>query len=458
MASLPHNRQLEIEILVETFSSPEWRRADIIGRMEPEYFYHDRLRKLWIMSVEDGTEPHIAYDILWEKDHQLKAFLDRDAFLLECRNRRAYYESCSSEPDLVDPDLHNGADNTIERLWKLWQRREAILYVKHQMLPDLEKGKTPLHEAANRFFMLAAQDSGNEDFGVKCVTDEILQDFSTGSDATIVNAFGMPKVDEMLRGLRREDFMVIAAPPGTGKTTLGLEFLIRRAKMGYGKNVVFSFEMSRKQVAQTLLSKYTKIPVDMFTFGYPDTPGKEEAMAAVVDGLAFIDKHFIIYEASIRRRKAFTPERLRAMVLNDMAKCSADGTNLDCVMVDYIQLLGQGNEELTLWTRSIKELALEVKVPMLCVSSLNREYEKNVRYAIQRGKRPPTPIMADLRDCGNIEFDASKILFLIKDYDETGQPFQEYRILRLEKSKFGPFPLEERLSYEGKIMSFGEYE
>lgn len=455
---LPHNRQLELDVLVETFSGPEWRRADIISKMRPEFFYHGRLRKLWLMSIEDGTEAHIAYDKLWEKDHALKAFLDRDKFVEAVRDRQRYYDACAMEPDLIDPEAANGSDDTIERLWKLWQRREAISYVKHQMLPGLERGELPLMEAANTFTRLAVQDGIKEDTGVSSVADEIMSEFNGGAAESVLNAFGMPKVDEMMRGLRRDDFIVIAAPPNTGKTVLALDLQLRRAVAGYGKQAIFSFEMLRKSVAQALVSKYTKIPADFLAFGYPNTPGKDDAMRAVTDALSFVQQNFIIYDPDVKRSKPFTPARLRAMVLNLQAQCSGSGSVLDTVTIDYLQLLGSDNKELTEWTRAIKDLALEVKVPIICVSSFNREYPKNVRYAISRGKAPPQPIMADLRDCGNLEFDASKILFLLKRYDQNGNPFECVRDLRQAKNKFGPADVEVALQYHAKTLRFEEAE
>jgi replicative DNA helicase len=85
---------------------------------------------------------------------------------------------------------------------------------------------------------------------------------------------------------------------------------------------------------------------------------------------------------------------------------------LSLVIVDYLQLMrGKGNferreQEISDISRSLKGLAKELNVPVIAVSQLNRSVEQ---------RRPPTPILADLRESGAIEQDADVILFLYRD-------------------------------------------
>jgi replicative DNA helicase len=123
-----------------------------------------------------------------------------------------------------------------------------------------------------------------------------------------------------------------------------------------------------------------------------------------------------------------------------MAELRAKGKELDCIMLDYLQLFVTGDDqqekEITDWTRMLKLMALELDTPIFLISNLNNAYDRRLEQIkadqpYVRGSR------ADFRGSGNICFDASKVLFLLQHH-EAGQPIQTKLWLQVVKNKFGP--------------------
>lgn len=411
-AELPHNRELEREVLGFLFSLNGCKREDLIANMRPEFFSDLTLKALYEEGSSSGFPSAMAsYDRAWTMyGVKLEESLSRD----ELKNLVISVNSKQFLP-------------TVERLRKLYIRRFAII-----------NGNSLAEMAMNRDVDLLDFSSKinnkvndsiveDQDDSVETVIDEIMTQAENGLPENERIAFNYEKLDELLRGFRREDFLVVSGIPNAGKTPFALNLLLRRAEAGYGHQLIFSLEMSKKQLTQELISIHTGIPQDVLVFGIKQDQ-MENGLRAVRNSAKWIAENFSIVE------RAPHTEFVRAVCAKKKTDLQKRGKHLDIRLIDYLQLLGGGNEELTVWTRFFKMSALEDHVPWIVISSMNRDFIKRQG---QDTEGFATPMLSDLRDCGNIEYDASKIAFLLH-WMKAGKTTDDKRALWVAKNKFGP--------------------
>ncbi len=202
-------------------------------------------------------------------------------------------------------------------------------------------------------------------------------------------------------GLQKSDLLIIAARPSMGKTAFALNLALNVAKQeGHPHVAFFSLEMGVDQLVMRLLS--CQAQVDNFKLRQGNLTTQEwEKLQFAVSSLAdlnfFFDDSGTVKVTDLRSK---------------CRKLSAED-KLDLVVVDYLQLLSgsnanQGNrvQEVSEISRVLKEVARELKVPVVALSQLSRNVEN----------RPDKhPVMADLRESGSIEQDADIVMFLYRD-------------------------------------------
>ena len=218
---------------------------------------------------------------------------------------------------------------------------------------------------------------------------------------------GFTDLDRLLGGLQRGDLITLAARPGMGKTSLALEIVRRVAEKG-ATVAFFSLEMGANQLAQRLVSAETTIDIRHLRTG----PICEEDLACI----GFAIEHLSKGQIFIDQTAAISPLGMRAKT-----RRLASRHPLDLVVVDYLQLMsarGQENrvQEISYISRTLKELARELNVPLLALSQLSRNVEQ------RQDKRP---ILADLRGSGAIEQDSDIVIFIYRDdfyYKESETP------------------------------------
>ena len=232
---------------------------------------------------------------------------------------------------------------------------------------------------------------------------EILGDFYKQAEEMFMNhqpiglATGFTDLDRLLGGLQRGDLITLAARPGMGKTSLALSIVRQVAEKG-ASVAFFSLEMGANQLAQRLVSLVSSIDIKRLRTG----PIYSEDL----EGIGFAVEHLSKGKIFIDQTAAISPLSMRAK-----ARRLATRHPIDLVVVDYLQLMsarGQENrvQEISYISRTLKELARELNVPLLALSQLSRNVE-------QRQDKRPTP--ADLRGSGAIEQDSDVVLFIYRD-------------------------------------------
>ena len=224
---------------------------------------------------------------------------------------------------------------------------------------------------------------------------------------------GLVDLDRKITGLNNSDLIILAARPGMGKTSLALNIANEAGKHS-GKNVaIFSLEMSREQLGSRMLSTECLVDNKKLLTGRITNDDEWSRLAMGV--------------ASLSQAKIYIDDDASLSVADINAKCRRI-KDLGLVIIDYLQLMtsaggpakaGENRQQIVSdMSRSLKLMAKELNVPVLCMSQLSRANES--RAAGQR-----RPMLSDLRESGSIEQDADIVMFIHRESyydDDTENP------------------------------------
>lgn len=209
---------------------------------------------------------------------------------------------------------------------------------------------------------------------------------------------GFPELDDITNGLHGGQMIIIAARPGVGKSTLGMDFM-RHCSLRQGKaSVIFSLEMSQQEIVRRLLSAETEISVQKMNAGKMD----DQDWSRMVSRVSEIEDAPLFIDDS---------PNLTMMEIRSKARRLKQQYDLQLIVVDYLQLMSSGKkvesrqQEVSEFSRQLKLLAKELDVPLVAISQLNRGPESRT------DKRPQ---LADLRESGSLEQDADMVFLLYR--------------------------------------------
>lgn len=236
---------------------------------------------------------------------------------------------------------------------------------------------------------------------------------------------GFPALDNLLSGFHPSDLVILAARPSVGKTSLALD-IARNAAVRHNVPVgIFSLEMSSEQIIDRMLS------AESFVNSWKMRTGQvkeEEDFSRIRDALETLSKAPIYIDDKPGNN---------ILAMRAVARRLKRERGIGLIVVDYLQLMAPTNtkasdsmvQQVTEISRSLKNLARELEVPVLALSQLSRAVE-------QRGGRPR---LSDLRDSGSIEQDADVVMFIHRD-DKTNKESDRPNIaeILIEKHRNGP--------------------
>ncbi|MDP3987716.1 MAG: replicative DNA helicase [Candidatus Levybacteria bacterium] len=213
---------------------------------------------------------------------------------------------------------------------------------------------------------------------------------------------GFADLDNTLSGFQDSNLLILAARPGQGKTAMAIniaQYVAVNDKVPVG---VFSLEMSKEELVDRLLVNQADVDAWRLKTGRlseTDFSNLSEAMGQLADAPIFIDDTpgISISEMRSKARRLQIEQKIKLLI------------------VDYLQLVDPGRrydnrvQEVSIVSQSLKNLARELKIPVLAVSQLSRAVE-------HRGEKKPQ--LADLRESGAIEQDADVVMFLYRPDEE----------------------------------------
>ena len=236
---------------------------------------------------------------------------------------------------------------------------------------------------------------------------------------------GFRNVDKILGGFHTSDLVILAARHGTGKSAFAFN-IARNVAVNEKKTVaIFSLEMPALQVMERMLSQQIQVDLWNIRMGkmtdqefkrYPEGAGKLSEANILIDE---------------------TPG-ISIMQLRSKARRLMLEKGLDMIIIDYLQLMQAREIEnraqaVGEMSRSLKILARELEIPVICLSQLNRAVEN-------RSDR--TPQLSDLRESGSIEQDADVVMFLnreaqVDDDEEEDEPIIHFTVAKHRNGPIG---------------------
>ena len=235
---------------------------------------------------------------------------------------------------------------------------------------------------------------------------------------------GFKDLDNKLSGFQKSDLIILAARPSMGKTALGLD-IARQSAIQSGTPVgFFSLEMSSQQLVDRMLASHSRVDAWKLRTGNITASGDFDRIRDALDDLSkapiFIDD---------------TPAN-NILKIRSVARRLKSQKGLGMIIVDYLQLMmptqTRANDstvqQVTELSRSLKQLARELDVPVLALSQLSRAVE-------QRGGKPR---LSDLRDSGSIEQDADVVMFIHREQSNRESDGYNNAEILIEKHRNGP--------------------
>lgn len=217
---------------------------------------------------------------------------------------------------------------------------------------------------------------------------------------------GLPDLDALIRGLRPGNMVVVAGLPASGKTILGVQIAQHVTTRLEGAGLVFSLEMTKEELITRGIASLGMVDLTRLDEG---ESLKDEDWPRITSAVSQLHKARLY----VSDQAGMTVARIRSI-----ARQCQRREGLDVIVVDYITLIrGAGGQNRTLEvgmiSTALKNLAKELKVPVIVLAQLNRG-------STNRPDKRPRP--SDIRDSGQIEQDADVVILVHRDLDdEQGQ-------------------------------------
>jgi replicative DNA helicase len=232
--------------------------------------------------------------------------------------------------------------------------------------------------------------------------------------------------------------IIVAARPGVGKTSLALNVSLHAALIEERKVAIISMEMGKSQLFQRALGQLT-----------------DTNMRSRHDLQSNFDE---ISKAADRLRSApiwlTETSSLTVLDIKAIARQQHKTKGLDFLVIDYLQLINatrksskeNRNQQLSEITRTLKCLAMDLNIPILCLSQLSRKVEQ---------RQDKKPVMSDLRDSGSIEQDADLVIFIYRPdyYGSKEVDDQGLAEINIAKQRNGQTAIE-YLGFKDKTCNF----
>ena len=369
--------------------------AQVIDKLKPEDFYLKQNREIYstiysMFSRSERIDPvtvldHMKQDGVYDENSSRNYVLQLMQITPTSRNVQEYAEIVQDKALLRRIAETTGDISTA--ISEGGSTGQNVLELAEQRIYALRQGK-------------ASQGLTHISQAVFDVFDR-LAELAENKNGIPGISTGLKEVDRVISGLNRSDLILLAARPGMGKTSLALNILLDAGKRS-GKTVVFfSLEMSREQLAMRLLSNESFVDNKKLVTGNLSPEDWEKIVLA---------------SASLNATNIMIDDNPSLTVADMNAKCRRVD-NLGLVIIDYLQLMqsaggknnyaGESRQQVVSdISRSLKIMAKELNVPVLCLSQLSRANE---------GRTDKRPMLSDLRESGAIEQDADIVMFIYRE-------------------------------------------
>lgn len=421
----PHSEDAEISVLGALLLDKD-AIISVAEFLRPEHFYDDRNKEVFeamlalyedrvpvdVLTVSEKLKKNKALkevggvSRLAEMANQVPTAAHVEHYGKIVKDQATKRSLMNAASKLVNLSLDEGmdADELLDKA-----ESEVFSLTQRHLDKSFTSVKSTLADSFDRLDELHKQDSG-------------LRGVPTG----------FTDLDNVLAGMQRSNLIILAARPGVGKSTLALNISHHLAVQHKRPVGYFSLEMSKEELVDRLLVAQADIDAWKLKTGKlseEDFAALSNAMGILAEAPLFIDD---------------TPGASILEMRTKARRLQVD-SGVELIVVDYMQLGRSRNlenrvQEVAEISQGLKNLARELKVPVLALSQLSRSVE-------QRGTK--RPVLSDLRESGSIEQDADVVMFLWKEDDDN----PEKMFLDIAKHRNGPLG-QVRLHFKGDRIKF----
>ena len=366
--------------------------TDVVGIVKPEDFYLKQNREIYetiytMFNFSQTIDPVTVLDKMKELGYYREESRDYILQLME-----------------ITPTAANVARYAVIVREKAMLRGlgDAATEITEMVQSQVGTPSEMLESAEKKIYTLRKGEHGDSLERIGTVLHRVFDTLTelSQSDSPIPGlSTGLRDLDTKINGLNKSDLVLVAARPAMGKSTFSLNIGLNVAKK-YNKTVaLFNLEMSREQLVMRLMSSESFVELQKLVTGkLTEDEWNKLVMASVA-----LSQTDIRVDDNPSVTVAEMNAKLRRL------------DNLGLVIIDYLQLMsgsgyGKSSENRVQVvgeiSRSLKIMAKELNVPVVCLSQLSRAVE---------GRTDKRPIMSDLRESGAIEQDADVIMFLYRD-------------------------------------------
>lgn len=312
-----------------------------------------------------------------------------------------------------------------------YRRRTAILLLNHTQFSfdGLDDELSEVIEELSALRSMTAEETG---VSLAEMAEMYADSYPKGDDDSSIGT-GIEELDTILGGTQGGDLCFIGARPSAGKSAfanqIALHFEQCKKKVGF-----FNLEMQKNAVYERFLASGSRVSLSGIRGRRSVSVWEEESLTIANQKMRNV-KNLIFYTGT------FTASKVRRIVERD---------KLDVVIIDYLQLLksdGHYNNrasEVGEISHAIKAIAMDFNIPIFPLVQLNRAVE-------MRDDKEPT--LSDIRGSGDIEQDASQVIFLWTipnpaDKDDTSS--KGCRVAKNRNGQLGSV----RFKFHGEVMKF----
>ncbi|WP_342435950.1 replicative DNA helicase [Paenibacillus sp. FSL L8-0436] len=438
-AEMPHSSEAEASVLGAVLIDATGEAIDSVMELTAELFYNPQHRYVF-EALEQLGEDGSPIDLV-----TLTTTLQANGQLEAAGGVSYLSKMAHSVPTAANIDYYIG---TLKEKFTL---REATRSAREQLRMITESGDaaqvvTAMQVAAAK---LSDQAAPKREFKrVRDVAIEVYEDMEqramTKTDSGVTGlSSGFADLDRLTSGFQRSDLIIVAARPSVGKTAFALNIAQNVAVSSKETVAIFSLEMSAPQLVQRMICAEANLDANhMRTADF-----EEDDWTKGADAIGRLGESNILIDDS---------PTLTVFEIRNKCRRLKKQEGLGLIVIDYLQLIsgaGKRNEnrqqEVSEISRTLKQIARELDVPVIALSQLSRGVEQ------RQDKRP---MLSDLRESGSIEQDADIVAFLYRDdyYDKESEKKNIIEII-IAKQRNGPLGTAE-LVFLKQFNKFANYE
>jgi replicative DNA helicase len=388
----PHNLEAEQSVLGAMVINPNAIPV-VTELLTPDDFYRGSHRRIYagIVSLYDrGQEVDVV---------TLSAELERQGQLDDVGGRDYVHTLAEVVPAAVNATLYAQIVREQSVLRSLIRVGNEVAEMGYNHPADVA---TLLDSCEQKMFAIAQHRRADEFLHIREIVRHNFERIETLQRDQVLSGLpsGFDTLDRKTGGFQQANLIVLAARPGVGKTSLALNMAHHIAVEGKRPVAVFSLEMSAQELGERMLCSSARVSSQRLRIAQSLSG---EDFAKLIQAAGELEKAELYIDDSA----GINMFELRGKARRLQKKAP----DLSLIIVDYLQLMvgdtraENRQQEVANISRSLKQLARELNIPVMAVSQLNRAPEA-------RGDR--TPQLSDLRESGAIEQDADLVLFLHK--------------------------------------------